>query len=89
MPFLSAAVEAGTCCVSIWIARFASEGRVSRNMPALPGSSADAFAQKCGVKKATGPLKLAVFRKSVQHWLPVGTSFPSVFTFGLVRGNGR
>ena len=37
----------------------------------------------------TGPLKLPVFRNSVQHWLPVGTSFPAVVFLAAVSGSGR
>lgn len=58
---------AGMCCVSIWIALFGPAGRESSIRPAHSGFSMVACDQKKGVKKATGPLKLAVFRNSVQQ----------------------
>ena len=45
--------------------------------------------QKFGVKKQTGPLKFAEFRKSVQQLSPVGTSLPSVFALAWAKGIGR
>src|SRR3954464_6831281 len=80
---------AGTCCVSICTALFGSAGRASRNIPANSGLSTVGLDQKLGTKNVTGPLKLPVFRKSVQHWLPVGTSLPRVVFFAAVSGSGR
>src|SRR3954452_23204117 len=77
-PLASAACAAGTYCVSICTVRAGSLGRLSSSRPASSGFTTDPWDQKYGVKNATGPLKLAVLRNSVQQLSPVGTSLPAV-----------
>ncbi len=88
-PFASLAMFAGMCCVSIGTALFGSGGRMSRKSPPSSGLSTLGFDQKCGTMKVTGPLKLPVFRNSVQHWLPVGTSCLAVVLLAVVSGVDR
>ena len=88
-PLALVASAAGTCCVSIWNALFGSDGRESRSSPACFASTTAACDQKYGVKKHTGPLKLAVLRNSVQQLSPVAMSLPAVVVFGAVKGRGR
>jgi hypothetical protein len=64
-------------------------GRASRNSPPKAGFSIVGRDQKYGRKNVTGPLKLPVFRNSVQQWLPVGTSLPAVVFLAAVSGRGR
>ncbi len=77
------------CCVSTDTGLFGSDGSVSRNSPPSSGFSTDGLDQKYGRKNVTGPLKLPVFRNSVQQWLPVGTSLPAVVFLAAVSGSGR
>jgi len=66
-----------------------AERRIKGDLQRISVFSTVGLDQKPGRKKATGPLKLPVLRKSVQHWSPVGTSLPRVVFRAAVSGSGR
>ena len=68
---------------------FGSDGRESSSRPEYLASTSAECDQKYGVKKHTGPLKLRVFKNSVQQLSPLGILVPPVVGFAAMSGSGK
>ncbi len=88
-PRASVAWTLGMYWVSICSGRLGPLGRLSSSLPARAASASLACDQKYGVKNATGPLKVRVFRNSVQQRSPVGRAVALVAAFAGSRGRAR